>query len=863
MNDLWLRLRAIFVRGRVERELDEELEFHIDMQTRKLAASGMPKKEARRRARVEFGAEALVKENCRDERRVNWIETLWQDARYALRGFRRTPAFALTVIATVALGLGINTAVFTLFNAYVLRPLAVRDPYSLYELYWLNRTGSHSLSAQQYEQESRDHAAFTETFATRNLELRVEGRVTYGELVSGNYFRTLGVGAALGRTLVPDDDAAPGREPVMMLSYDAWQSRFGGDPEILGRKIVVHGFPLTVVGVAPRGFTGINEMAEDFWAPLAMIAELDPDRGVRLRVFGRLRPEMSVRQANAVLAVEARRMTADLAEAQRATSAVLRSRVTAVPLSPQGVRMMTPVIAAFGMVLLIACANVANMMLARAMARQREIGIRLSLGAGRGRLIRQLLTESVLLALPAAAAGFAISQATIAAGVRAIFATLPAEFAEYLRLVPMPPDARVFAFMMAAALVSAVMFGLAPALQATRAAVIQAARGDFTNEHRPARLRNALVIVQITGCVMLLICAGVLLRGAQRVRAIDNGLDTSHAIEIETLEKARPRVVAHLQADPLVESVAASFEAPLDSAFPSIQASAAGESYSVPAGLDSVSPEFFTVFAIPIVQGRNFTGEEASAAAPAAIITQTLARRMFSGRNPIGQTVRIAGARRRIPDARVIGVARDINTFLSDGDVERSTIFLPTTTAGAGNVFVIRVHGDAEAARRKIDAALSAEAPGAVDQIHRMDMFVVGRVYPFRVAYWISAIIGMLALTLAMTGIYGVLSYLVMQRRKEIGIRMALGASARQVVALVLRQSLRLALIGLAVGAVLALGASRIYSSTFDKSGIMNTFDGLAYGGGLALVFMACLLAGYFPSRRAAHIDPADTLRCD
>ncbi len=490
------------------------------------------------------------------------------------------------------------------------------------------------------------------------------------------------------------------------------------------------------------------------------------------------------------------------------------------------------------------------MMLARAMARQREIGIRLSLGAARARLIRQLLTESVLLALPAAALGFAISEIIIEGGVRVLFATLPAEFSQYLRIIPLPPDFRVFAFMMTAALIAAVLFGLAPALQATRASVIQAARGDFTNEYRPSRLRNALVVVQIAGCALLLICTGVLLRGANRIHAIDNGLDTSHTVEIEFQEKSRARVLASLQSEPGVQTIAATSEVPLDSTFP--LARGVGR-------YDRVSPEFFEVFKIPILRGRNFTANEALDQARVAILTQTLANHLFPRGDAIGQSIQIA----KSPDVRVVGIARDINTDLSEGEAERSVIFFPTTTTALGTSLIVRVKGDTEAAKQRIDSLLDKAAPGAVDEIHAMDMFLIGRQYPFRVAYWISATVGALALLLAIVGIYGVLSYLVVQRRKEIGIRLVMGASERQVVGLVLQQSIRFAFIGLATGTAIALGLSRIYVSVIDKSGMMNTFDVPAYAGAIAFVFAACVIAGFIPSRRAARIDPATTLRYD
>ncbi len=794
--------------------------------------------------------QTLIQEQCRDQRRVNFIETLIQDIRYALRGFRRTPLFAITVIATIALGLGINTAVFTIFNSYVLRPISIRDPYSLYELHWENHAGWFGLTADQYDQCRRNNTALTETFAARNLQLRVNGRVSFGELVSGNYFRMLGVNAILGRTLLPSDAAAPGREPVMVLSYGAWQNMFAADPEILGRKVLIHGYPLEVVGVAPQGFSGMNEVSEDFWAPLSMLAELDSARDVGVRVFGRLRPDLTVEQANAGLSLQAQLLTADQPANQRATSAELRSRATAVPLSLDALMVMTPILVSFGLILLIACANVANMMLARAMARQREIGIRLSLGAARGRLIRQLLTESILLALPAAAVGFLISRTMVDGGVRVMFATMPPEFSEYLRIVPMPPDFRVFLFMMTAALAAAVLFGLAPALQATRASVIQAARGDFGNEYRPARLRNTLVVVQIAGCVLLLIVTGVLLRGANRVHRVDHGLETGHVIVMEIQEKSRARVLATLHSDPSVEAIAGASQVPLDSSFRRL---------SDFGRYASVSPEFFQVFNVPILRGRNFTANEALDRSRVAIITETLAHRLFPHGDAIGQTVRVP----KSPDVRVVGIARDINPDITDGEVERSVLFLPTTPAAPETALAVRVTGDTEAAKQRIDSMLDKAAPGAVDEIHKMDLFITGRDYPFKVAYWVSAAVGVLALLLAIVGIYGVISYIVVQRRKEIGIRVVMGASGKQVVVLVVRQSIRLAFIGLAVGTAMALGASRIYAHSFDKSGMMNAFDFLAYAGGIAVVFAACVVAGFIPSLRAARIDPVTTLRCD
>jgi predicted permease len=868
-HDLWLRLRALFFRRRVEEELDEELAFHIELETRKNVTPGMSEADARRRARIEFGGEAIVREACRDARRVNLIETLWQDVRYALRGFRRAPAFALTVIATIALGLGLNTTVFTIFNAYVLRPIAVRDPYSLYGIYWIDRAGrGHRFNWQEYVDFREHNPAFPEAIAVRNLQVRLNGRMAFGQIVSGEYFRTLGVAPARGRMLTPADSSAPGREPVAVLSYVAWQNLFGADPEIVGKKILIRGYPFEVVGVARDGFTGLEEQPRDFWAPVSMATQLmdgpspfGPEHPESFDILGRLRPGWSEEQARAALTPWVGRLTAGRTGGERATGAVLRSRATVVHLDPQGLLILLPILSAFALVLLIACANVANMMLARGMARQREIGIRLSLGAARARVVRQLLTESVLLALPAGAAAFAVSEATIELGVRAMFATLPSEFAEFIRVVPLQPDARVFFFMLGAAIASALLFGLVPALQATRSGIVQAARGDFSSDFRPARLRNALVVTQITVCALLLICSAVLLRGANCIRRLDSGLRTRDVVEIEIQEKLLARVLARLTAEPLVDILAATANPPLDGMFPMLAGGPAGASLSIRAAYNDVSPEYFTVFDLPILRGRNFSAGEAAAAAPVAILSETAARRLWPHEEALGQSLRLGNTRTtRHRQALVIGIARDAVMGVVGDEADRTCIYFPTSARAPGNALLVRVKGDAEAARRTLDAALTAVDPGAVQQIHKMQEFVAGRVYPYRVAYWVSAAVGGLALLLTVSGIYGVLSYLVTQRTKEIGIRMALGATAGAVSGMVLKQLLCLASLGIALGVLLALGASRMFAWRLV---MMNTYDGVAYAGAVLLVTAASVAAAYFPSRRAARIDPTTTLRYD
>jgi predicted permease len=874
-RDLFLRLRALVLRNRVEKELDEELRFHLEMEARKNAARGASGVEAARLARVRFGGLDPVKEECRTVRGTQLIETALRDIKYSLRGFRRSPVFVLTVIASISLGLGMNTALFTIFNNYVLRPLPVRDPYSLYAFTWTDRAGrGRAFSWHEFENFRKNNPAFSDVAAVRYFFARPEGRPLMGALVTGNYFHMLGGVAALGRTLVPDDSQAPGREAVMVLSYTAWQSKFGGDPSIIGKKLVLHGYPLEVIGITQQGFGGLDPVPLEYWAPLTMAPRLEggPDifsaeNSDGFGIVGRLNRRLSVRQAQAALTGWTSHVTGDRPESERAVGVNLRSRATAIRLSAKVVAAFSPLAVAFGLVLLLACANVANIMLARAMARQREIGIQLSLGAGRGRLIRQLLTESILLAIPAGLTGFVISRIAIECGLRIMFATLPPDMLELMPPVSLPQDIRVFSFMLVAAFASALLFGLAPAIQSTRANVMLAARGEFTSDVRPMRLRNALVIAQITVCALLLICTGVLIRGARAMRNLDVGFKTRGMIFMDVSDAVRRKVRSRIEFEPAVEAVAVAASGPLNGILPSLTVSAEERQEAVSAWHNHVSPEFFNLLEIPILKGRNFTADEAKAGAPVAIVSELAARSLWPKGDAVGRQLRIqrdAQTKGRetspqYPAVRVVGVARNIISCSIPYGPDPAVIYFPATSRGH-NSLIVRVRGDVETVRRTLVADLEAMSPGAIEDIHPMDQSFALSVYPFRVASWVGLTLAGLALLLTLSGIYGVLSYLITQRTQEIGIRMALGATTGAVTRLVLGQSGRLAVIGVALGTALALGVSRLFASHLV---FMNTFDALAYGVGVMLVVAASLAAAFFPSRRAARIDPVTTLRYD
>ncbi len=875
-RDLFLRIRALVFRKRMEQELDDELRFHLDMEARKAAAAGAGDAESERLARIRFGGVDRVKEECRSARGIQLIETLLQDVHYALRGFLGRPGFVLSVAGTIALGLGLNTALFTIFNAYVLRPLAIRDPYNLYSFTWINPAGrSHSFTWREFDSLCKNNPVFSEAAASQFFYSRVEGRPMMGELVTGNYFQMLGVPAVLGRTLLPEDSTTPGGNPVMVLSYAAWRNKFGADVDIIGKTVALRAIRLEVIGVARQGFSGVGETPRDYWAPLTMSALLGmkpdlfgPEQPERLTIVGRLAPGLGASRAQAALTGWSKQMTADRPDPEKAVGTALRSEATTLPLTLEMIGVFSPLVAAFGLVLLLACANVANMMLARAMARQREIGIRLSLGAGRRRLVRQLVTEAILLAIPAGLAGFVISQGTLELAVRAMYATLPADLTALVTIVPLPPDARVLGFTLMAALISALGFGLAPAIQATRTDLAQATRGEFTSDVRPRRLRNALVVGQIAISVVLLICSGVLLRGADAMRRTDVGFRTRSVIVMGTGQKFRSGIVDRLSSEPVVQGIAAAGSTPLNGALPAVSVSTGEGGETLRASYNHVSPEYFRLLEIPILRGRNFTGEEARSRAPLAILSEAAARRLWPNQEAVGREIRILRDARTnwgeqvpgYPSVRVVGVARDIVSCCITRGKDLALLYFPVTADAASTSLLIRVDGDAGAASRKLDMQLAVSMPGGVEEIHPLEMYFEGGVYPFRAAAWISVALGGLALLLTLSGIYGVLSYLLSQRTKEIGIRVALGATAGAVVRLILAQSMRLAAIGIGLGTVLSLGVSRFLAAHLV---FMNTFDATAYGLGMMQVMAAALAAAYFPTRRAARVDPIATLRCD
>ena len=871
-----VRLWALVFRRRTNAELNEEMEYHLERETERNLARGMTPDSAAEAARRSFGNVTVAMEEARDAWRWVWLEELRQDIHYAVRSFRRAPALVATVALTIGVGLGLLVTTFTLFNAYVLRPLAVRDPRALYDVSWRSQNGvSHTFTQDQYARLARADLGFSQTFAYRNLFTRFNQRAMIGQLVSGNYFDMLGVPPALGRVITPADDAAPGAGPVIVLSHDTWRAQFGGDSTAIGRRIRLNGVQLTIIGVTPKGFGGLSEWPFQFWVPISMTQPLSGWNRILTiaksaedtRMVGRLAAGVTPDQAAGRLRAW---LTADLPRggtAPRVGRVQLESRATSMPISPELIAAFSPIVIAFGLVMLIACANVANMMLARGLARQREVGIRLALGAGRARLIRQMLTESVVLALPAGLVAFAISRAAIDLGTRAMMATMPAEYTPYIRPIDLAPDARVFVFVLGAAIVAAIGFGMLPALQATRPDIVRASRGDFDTAFRPSRLRNALVIAQISMSVLLMTCAGILLRSARDAEQLDPGFQARDVVLLEVLEPPRSRVLEELPILAGVREVATASSYPLDGDFPRVVVNTDADS-NVRIRYNLVSPSYFAAIGLRILRGRNFTETEArgGGAAGAVLVSAGAAEALWPRGDAIGQSINLArdpsirGNVAAYRSARVVGVVANAAPGWIGVSADAPVVYYPQPLAAPNSAIIVRVAGDATAMRDRIDRALAAVDSGSVQEIHTLASSFMLQAYPFRSGYLLSVVVGVLALGLTITGVYGVIGYVVAQRRREFGIRIALGAQPTGLVTHVLRQAMRLAIVGFAIGMTMALGVSRGFAALLQG---VNTYDVRGYVTAAVVVLGACAVAAFLPSRRAGKVNAVEALRAD
>ena len=874
------RLRSLLFNRRREADLREELSIHLEREAARLRDAGLSSADAHRQAQRTFGSVEAVKEACRDARGRRLLDALLRDVSYAFRSFRRTPLVALTIVATLGLGLGLVAAVFTILNAFVFRVDAVRDPHELFALQRQQTANAETpgLTRADYDSLLRETDVFAGAFALgAEIDRWVDGRRLEGAPVTANVFHVLGTGAARGRTLVPSDDAPGGRQPIV-LSHRAWALHFASAPDVVGRRLLVGGVSSEVVGVMPEAFRGLSPAPPDFWAPLGLPDQVaadgkTPKPSDPVRIVGRLRAGVSRGQALGEIVAWDRRRAADRPSEPPPAPVVLEPRPGTVRLSGEVLAVFMPLFFAFGLVLVVGCANVANLLLARGVARQREIGIRLATGAARERVVRQLLTESLVLALGAAGVAWVVSRLVLGGAIAAVLSTMPPDIGS-IRLAVPPADWRIAAFLILGAVASTAVFALVPALQATRLDLVRAMRGEVLRQARPGRARQILVGVQVTGAALLLICAAVFLRGAAASASVDAGIRTSDVVTVAFgSEEARPAMLAAVRSEPVVAQMSASWPGGIGGR-PALARGGAGKS---PITYQLVSPEYFDVLGIRVMRGRGFSEAERTADAAVAIVSESVAGRLWPGRDALGQTVHLepepSGAAPRpgepplVPrSAVVVGVARDVAGFRFIGmRAAGAGLYLPFDAAEPGAALTLRVDGDPEQARRALVDRLSAVDPDlhevtTLRTMARMEAYFLG------MAFWLTAALGGLALLLTLSGLFSVLSYLVEQRTREIGVRMALGATRQRIGTIVLSQLARPVAAGLIIGGGLtaALGTALLAApAAAEISATIRLFDPVAYAVSLLAIVAASACAALVPARRAGRIEPFQALRHD
>ncbi len=862
----------MFRRRRPADDFSEEIQSHLAIEADRLMAEGLSPSDARAAAARAFGSVTRARERFHDGSRWPWLEQFVQDVRYAWRTITRSRAFLATTVLTLAVGTGLVTVAFTVVNAYVLRPFAVRDPSTLRQLVWHSAdAGGSSFRWRDFQDLRRRQDIFTAVVAESTRFVSSSGRSLAVALVSDNYFEVLAPVVALGRALGPIDDGVQ----AVVLSDQGWARLFQRDPAVLGRHVDVNGRAFVVVGVIGSEFAGLADMPRDVWLPFTTYASIaQPDltgasQPAALQVTGRLRKGLSVAQGEAAL----RPFVAAAVPDEDAVRVELRRQDSPQPLTVQTAALLAPVFVAFGLVLLTACANVSNVMLARAIGRQREIAVRLSLGASRGRIVRQLLTEGLVIACLSGAAGLVLAPWGLRATLALFFRTLPPSVGAMLRVGPMGLDHRVYAFAFAVAAVTTLTFALVPALQASKPTLTDALRGQGGNVRRSARLRAALVVAQVAVSLVLVIVALTLAHNGAALASTDLGYDTHGVLSINVREQRTELIgglAEALAADPRIAQVAATGGNPLFIRSRSIQAGPAG-SRAVPTRYTFVSPEYFPILRMPIAQGRPFRADEARAGAPVAIVSAATVQAFWPDGNPIGRRIHVerpeTGAADGLPgyaDLTVVGVVRDVvSGFIADGTDPRH-IYLPATAAGVHATALLvrgRTPGDLRPEALQPILARAAADPEMFEALPLEEMRQLQN-YPLLAASWVVTLLGAIALALSVSGLYGMLAFMLSQRTREIGIRMALGASSRAVVQLVVRQSGRLAAIGTAVGLAIAFAAMLALRAVVRLEAV-TVVDAASFAAGVAIVSGAAALAAFHPARRAARIDPARTLRAD
>ncbi len=917
------RLVALFRRGRVEQELDEEVRSHLEMLVEENLRKRMSPEEARCAALRSFGGVEQVKEIYRERRGLPMIETLFQDVRYGLRMLTKNPGFTAVAVGTLALGIGANTAIFSVINAFMLRMIPVKSPDQLVLLSLVEHSGtgyrySFSYPAyQRFQELKQDFAGILAcTGGAFRLKMIVSGKESSGtveqvngEGVSGNYFSVLGVPPVLGRPFTAADDRPPEGQPVTIISFDFWKRRFGLDPTVVGRNIALNGTPFTIIGIAPPRFDGIVVGEKpDLWWPLYTAPRLlggwspfnDPDNWW-LVLIGRLQPGANALHARAGLDVEFHQVLNEILKQQWAASMTpnerqnfLSRRVELEPgatgiswLREKFARPLLVLMAAVGLVLLIACSNVANLLLARASARQRETAVRLALGAGRGRLIRQLLTESVLLALMGGTLGLLLAYW----GGTFLVAFMGGRQASLFLNVS--PDPRVLGFTFAASVLTGMLFGMAPALRATRVDLTPALKGITGAAqvgHSRLTLGKALVVSQVVLSVLLLVGAGLLARTLEKLRGVDKGFDQENLLllSVDSVNHHTPRQVQELyqrlferlETLPGTRSVSYSQFSLMSGNIEKSKVTAEGYTSAPNEDLScyrlEVGPRFLETMGIPVLLGRDFTdrdlvdvertisidektGEEippprGKTIHLLAVINEAMAQYFFGSRNPIGRHFGYPETTQVQFD--IVGVVKDAKySSLREGTVRTFYLLWPW----GFKPVELRTFANASTVVGSLPRVIHEVDPNLlVRNVRTMQDVVDETLIQERFTAQLSGFFSLFALSLACIGLYGVLAYAVTRRTNEIGIRLALGADRHKVLWMILQEGLELVLLGVVLGIPLALAAARLLSSMLF--GLKPSDPVTLLAAALAMMAVATI-ASYVPGRKASQVDPMVALR--
>ncbi|MGA8440406.1 MAG: ABC transporter permease [Candidatus Sulfotelmatobacter sp.] len=886
-----MSLVRFFRRKQRDAECAAELESHLQIEMDRNVEAGMSSADARAAAYRKLGNPARIRETIYEMNSISFLDTFWRDLRFSLRSLHKRLGFTMVVVLSLAVGIGANAAIFSLVDGIIFRPLPVPNPSGLVTidiaasrltsfgassyLDWVDLSArSKSLQALSTRQEMS--AGMNPTGAVPDGK----PQVVWGQLVSGNFFSTLGVRPALGRAFLPEEDQTPGKYPVMVISYSLWKRTFAGNPDIIGKQVELSGRSFTIVGVTPKSFSGIDLwFRPDVYLPMMMTAAVSPEgsdtlthrsyRGCTL--LGRLKPGVTIAQAQAEMNVIMADLEREYPDSNKDTVAIIRNemsrRLQSGSATFAGILMGLVVL-----VLMMACVNVANLMMAKATSRVREISIQLALGASRGALVRQFLTESTVLAILGGGFGILIA----AACIRGFAALIP------YSVSPTGPDfhldTRVLGCAALASMAAVFLFGVAPAFLAVKEARSTAnTRSALGGRSRSALVRRILIGGQVALSVVLLVAGGLFLRAFSRAHSADLGFNPDHMLLVfvdpslsgyndERATHLNEQILERVSTLPGVTSATLAANVPFLSGGSwdlSIDgySSAGGEKF-VDTNTNQIGPGYFATMQIPLLSGREFTAHDSEKAPQVAIVNETLARRYIvenaSLDKALGHILRL----RDNSPLQIVGVVKDS----SNGSISEPpppVFYLPYLQQGSSRATLeLRTQGDPIALVSLVRQQISALDPGVVplSVLTMADAFSTNGLFTFRIVAMLGGAFGLIALSLAIVGLYGVVSFVVSRRTQEIGIRMALGAQRSSVLRMILVNGISLATLGVVIGMVAALAVAPLMSSLLNG---VSPRDPLTFVTVALILLTATLVASWIPAHRATRVDPNATLRCE